>query len=144
MNQPVVSNEITVSKPTAEVKTFLGVIDSLLLWDSEVTVVKNNSTTFTITRSKNAVNSTEEVTIEKLENQVIYHFIGEKLTYDIQFILNEKEMTTQIIENVILINKENFFLPVQLFRPILKAALEEKLINLAQILNQSGNVGLTK
>ncbi|WP_127446094.1 hypothetical protein [Enterococcus durans] len=62
--------------------------------------------------------------------------MGEKLSYDVHFILNEQEENTHIIENMVIVNKDNFFLPVQLFRSIVKTALAEKLTNLAQILNQ--------
>lgn len=136
MDQPFVTNEIIVSKHIGEVEAFLRAIDSLCLWNSEIIMKKSNGRSFTITRSKKAANDKEEVIIESVKNRIIYHFVGEKLSYDVHFILNEQEENTHIIENMVIVNKDNFFLPVQLFRSIVKTALAEKLTNLAQILNQ--------
>lgn len=141
--QDFFDNMITVHASSRDLLNILANPKFLTQWDREVARLDSESENryFTIVRTQDAINTTERLTINQIDDTIIYDIQGDRLSYQVQFTADSTRNITVLTERVLLNEHNLMHLPLPLLRPIAKHAFMENLRVLATLTeNWSGDI----
>lgn len=133
MNDKLFTNSVTINAKAAAARQILTNPSQLVKWVPEINAVDQSRDSFIITRSQEALNQVEVITVELTDSTIIYHSRQGRLNYDLVFTLLESDNHLQIQEELIIDDSETK-LPLKLLAPIAKHALNVNLINLGRLI----------
>lgn len=136
MNNKLFSNVTTVKTNLEQAEKVLSNPQRLLEWVPEIDTVDQQADTFKIVRHSAALNDSEQITVERIPNKVIYHSTKGRLEYDLEFELTSTGEDTRIEESLYVGETADLHLPIKLLAPIAKRALALNLRNLANLIER--------
>lgn len=140
MNKKLFTNATIIKANQNIIYKVLKNPEYLLKWIPDITnISKSNdeNLTFTIIRSSSSLIPREVIKITEKNNTVIYNSINDRLEYQLIFsFLNTENEDTKIQEELI-IQKNNLYLPLKLLSPIAKRAFQNNLENLVNFIEKA-------
>lgn len=129
MEKKLFTNQIKIATPPDKTKQVLANPTNLLNWVPEITLVDFDGQSYMLTRKTPALNGVEKLQVVQHKDTVIYQIVGTKAKYQIEFEMVNLGDETLLNETVI-IDSFDSHLPLELFVPIAKHALNGNLKHL--------------
>lgn len=105
MEQKLFTNKVVLNADIDKVKNVLNNPVNLIRWVPEISDVTNTADGFAITRTENAINKNEVISVVNKDNEIEYQSVGDKIKYRILFSLgNEKEQC--VIKEKVYVSEE--------------------------------------
>jgi len=135
MNKKLFTNVVTFQGQANEVLNILTNPTRLLNWVPDIMTVDEVDNTFKITRTDNAFNQTEMITVITTNQSVTYQSTGGRLAYDLVFDITQTDQIVQVSESLFVNPASDNHLPLTLLTPIVKHAFNQNLDGLARIVS---------
>ncbi|WP_265459607.1 hypothetical protein [Enterococcus sp. HY326] len=133
MTKPLFTNVTSTTATTERVRDFLLDLENITQWAPEISSLQNSEMGMTLTRIGHALNAVEEISVTEADGKIIYHSIGGKLAYDLEFVLEKQQQQTKISQMLHFTEPNYLSIPLSLVKPIIKQAFQENLHRLAAV-----------
>ncbi|WP_462400625.1 SRPBCC family protein [Lacticaseibacillus pantheris] len=132
--QKFFDNTITIQANPAAVADILANPQRLVNWDEEINTVDTTANhTFAIHRHQDAINAAEELTVSNKGDVISYHVQGDRLNYQVDFMLTENGDDTVVVQTVAVDSAGVAGVPLKLMRPVARRGFMQNLRVLATV-----------
>lgn len=127
-------NSVTTKATKAAILNVLLSPKVIKQWDLEIESVTevDGGDSFTVRRRHEAINQLEMLTVENNDGTVVYRVSGDRVSYDVSFILMSVDELTIIKERVSIDTDKIHGIPVKLLQPIAKRGFKQTLESLVK------------
>lgn len=127
-------NSVTTKATKESIMNILLSPEVINQWNLEIESVTEtgDGNSVTIRRHHEAVNQLETLTVENNDGTVIYHVSGDRVSYNVSFILTSVDKLTVVEEHVAIDTDKIHGIPVKLLQPIAKRGFKQTLESLVK------------